>query len=146
MINNNELMFGNIINRQYVNPNPKGQTLELEPCIIFDVKETSVLITLGLSDNSKMRLNNGLFFGVLLDEFWLLKFGAIKDRNDNFLLMLNEKTVLSLSNITTDLHFQTELANNYNEEWRLIDLQTVHQLQNLYYCLTGVKLECVVLS
>ena len=91
-----------------------------------------------------MRLNNGLFFGVLLDDFWLKKLGAKKAaRNDDYLLYYNDKVVLSLSFITTDLHYQTELSNNFTNEWQLIDLQTVHQLQNLYYCLTGVKLECV---
>lgn len=82
--------------------------------------------------------------GVQLNRDWAVRLGAKKAaRNEDLLFYNDNKIVLQLSFITVDTHYQTELANNFNNEWQLIDLIFVHQLQNLFFCLTGKELECV---
>jgi len=141
MIQNKELMFGNIIGRQYVNPNPKGQSLEIEPCIVCDIKETSILVTVGLNDNLKMRLNNELLFPITTNEYWLTKLGFQKQSKKNHDYKHKKYSYLRVCLCGDNRHrLITRMADELTEE---PICEFVHQLQNLFFCLTHEKLECL---
>ena len=43
--------------------------------------------------------------------------------------------------ITTDEHFHTEYkCAGVEGDWKLLDIKSLHQLQNLYFALTGEEL------
>jgi hypothetical protein len=51
------------------------------------------------------------------------------------------KAFFVLGFLTTDSHFQTELKFAGTEgDWRVLDITSLHQLQNLYFCLVGEEL------
>lgn len=70
---------------------------------------------------------------MLLTEDLLYKFGAIRNR-DYWLL-----DKIELSWITTDEHFEMEWQTPY-QSWSILPIKYVHELQNLYYCFSGVML------
>ena len=70
-----------------------------------------------------------------LTEDVLKQFGAM-DNNGNYLWLLGD---IELSWITTDEYFELEYQTP-NLSWRILPMRYVHELQNLYYCLTGEML------
>jgi len=71
-----------------------------------------------------------LVFGIPLNEDWLLKFGFEQDeykaywyKQDLFYIRIEEGKLI------------------YDHPFHPVDLQFVHQLQNLYFALTGTELE-----
>lgn len=72
---------------------------------------------------------------VKITEEWLLKFGFTGDVNSGF-----GKDDIELNYITTDDHFEFEYKTS-SKSWMLVPIKYVHQLQNLYFSLTGTELE-----
>ena len=68
-----------------------------------------------------------------LTENHLRTFGAIEHQN---YWLLGD---LELAWITTDEHFEMEWQTPY-QSWKIKPFKFVHELQNFYYCLTGVML------
>lgn len=77
-----------------------------------------------------------LYSPIPLSEEWLVKFGFTEKKKwfykENFLL----------GYLSTDDHLQAEWKfGGVEGTWNLIDIKYVHQLQNLYFALTGQELE-----
>jgi hypothetical protein len=69
-----------------------------------------------------------------LTEEWLLKFGFVKVKDDIFRLLEDDIIICTVSKIGSD-EFEYEQL-----KVRGIYVQFVHQLQNLYFALTGEEL------
>ena len=81
--------------------------------------------------------NHGYFSPIPLTEEWLLKFG-FRVRDDNEYLDIRIRNMLYLA-----VHLRTlDVILGYNYEWTLPikTIKYVHQLQNLYFALTGEEL------
>ena len=77
----------------------------------------------------------GLKYIPLTEEI-LLKAGFIKKGDWYFL------DILCLGYITRDDVLQTEIKTSLNiDKWVVIDIKYLHQLQNLYFALTGEELK-----
>ena len=73
-----------------------------------------------------------------LTEEWLLKFGFIKGRFDNYVLILdNEFSKISYWSNSKKI----ELSNTSQTTWGSVNCMYLHQLQNLYFALTGEELK-----
>jgi hypothetical protein len=86
------------------------------------------------------------FKPIPLTEEWLLKFGAsieAKTEHANFYkIILNEKEdtwILILSDLSYWIGYGSDMDN---ESIGLGKLKYIHQLQNLYFALTGEELSC----
>lgn len=69
-----------------------------------------------------------------LTEEWLLKFGAIKSQH---CWLINDK--IELSHTTTEEYYEFEWQSPLLD-WEIIAIKYVHELQNLYFALTGEEL------
>lgn len=79
-------------------------------------------------------LLNGEITPILLTEEWLLKFGFEIDKDLVFYKMVARKGHISLP-------FDKDKKWKYWSNLLKIEIQYVHQLQNLYFALTGSELE-----
>lgn len=126
----NELRIGNTITHQ----NNNGIYL------------VTVLETLKNGVNVKTNLQLGEWFlrheevqGTPLTEEWLLKFGFKK--NERYVHNMHPWVDYTKSGIRIQLPFFT--FNFGDEDEQDIDIQHVHQLQNLTFALTGKELVCI---
>lgn len=74
-------------------------------------------------------------FPIPLTEEWLIKFGFEISRTG-----FARKNDFQIGNITIEENYQYEYANGSIGKWILKDVKYVHQLQNLYFALTGEEL------
>lgn len=82
-------------------------------------------------------INSGIinYLPIPIDEFWLIKFGFVKNLTGNWFILENKFT-----NISLNLDGVCDIGSN--EEYTLpYKIQHVHQLQNLYFALTGEELK-----
>lgn len=82
---------------------------------------------------------------IRLTEEWLLKFGFEIDENENYRIQLDEFTTY-LQLTETDMFYPIigqsgELSHEKEQYVSLNGIKDVHQLQNLYFALTGQELE-----
>lgn len=68
---------------------------------------------------------------ILLSDNWLIKFGFLKNKSDIRYRHLNSLKI--------KFNHKNEVIYNYSES--RIKLSSVHQLQNLYFALTGLELK-----
>ncbi len=114
-----ELRIGNIVSIYGTNGNPKGWS---------DIGIMPIHFTTCISKPD-------WFKGISLSEEWLVKFGFNKDRTDYkkdffvFNIMFDEDMFMYFHD---SLDWNSRLGNK---------IQYVHQLQNLYFALTGEELE-----
>jgi hypothetical protein len=72
-----------------------------------------------------------------LTEEWLMKFGFVKGKFDNYVLVLdNEFSKISYWSNSKKI----ELSNTRETTWGAVNCMYLHQLQNLYFALTGTEL------
>ena len=95
----------------------------------------------------KLQLNVGdRFSPISLTEDWLFKFGFNKEIDNEFnpmVLVLNKRIHLYADNQNdySDIYAFVFLGKN-KDEIRICDnFKYVHQLQNLYFALTGIELQ-----
>lgn len=130
-----ELRIGNIVGRQYVNPNPGGTTLEIEPCFVNEICKSAVNITVSLKNNYRVKVPCNLLHPIPITQWWLEKFGFNHIEingfggwfRKNIIFVIIEKEIPCV-----ELHL--------GEERIPIEIEYVHQLQNLYYAITGKEL------
>lgn len=79
--------------------------------------------------------NNSEYKPIPLTEEWLLKFGFKKNYKRGYILKIN--SFLRIAGFQTIPHLYLE----YEENYCLVTLEYVHQLQNLYFALTENELE-----
>lgn len=93
--------------------------------------------TIWFCDNNQSCLD--ALQAIPLTKQWLLKFGFEVDGDNSYWLRKKDRF--------TDLGYSYNIKNNIFEfnECELIDFKYVHQLQNLYFALTGEELELSLL-
>lgn len=141
----NELMIGNLVTIEN-----KKSWLQLSdiPLVVCGITENSEPIKAVLfpeskhcvrvCDNDRNEYNQLEEFikPIPLTEEWLLKFGFEKDE---------ECKSWSILTSLEKFDYLFEIENKYQEcfqpDFIKIDIKYVHQLQNLYFALTGNKLE-----
>jgi hypothetical protein len=127
---NTEIRIGNIIGRQFFNI--ANRKIEIRDCICLEPRQSRCLVRLGKS-------NRAIFYedleGIPLTEEWLLRLGFkcfpwgwVVDVNGNYkvLIKFQEKPNLSA---------WLEVGNGHRA-----DFTFVHELQNLFFALTGEEL------
>lgn len=123
----NELRLGNIIYRNVYDINPDGNKV-YDP----DGNEQEI-VTIEILDSIRKGSND--YSGISLTEEWLLKFGFEKQSkyfyfNDSYRIEQMLRNVFSCKGKTDG-----------SESHPIAILSTVHQLQNLYFALTGEELK-----
>lgn len=73
--------------------------------------------------------------GIPLTWEWLIKLGFTGSVDSGF-----GKDAIELNYITTDDHFEFEYRTS-SKGWMIVPVKYVHQLQNLYFALTGEELK-----
>lgn len=87
-------------------------------------------------------LESNLIKPIPLTEEWLVRFGFEKDFDGSF--MLGIISIFKDKRLKQNVYIYTESTSKYSDgQWVVIldlKLQYVHQLQNLYFALTGEEL------
>ena len=119
-MNTNELRIGNLVDLG----NRIAKIIEIAhlACVVVDLEETQDTI----EDYERVK-------GIPLTEEWLLKFGFEKNNNNQFILMEGSVDIL----FNKDLNGWTCDGINFSINMT----EHVHQLQNLYFALTGEELK-----
>ena len=77
-----------------------------------------------------------------LTEEWLLRFGFKKNENDEPQIDTNEGSALSISMRHTPYKYTAwHVVKQEFKYWIISECKFVHQLQNLYFALTGEELK-----
>lgn len=79
-------------------------------------------------------------FGIVLTEEWLLKFGFKAESNYSNYILNGIEITSSLRIIATNERKRFWLDGEIPDAWK-ISLDHIHQLQNLYFALTGTELQ-----
>ena len=114
-----ELRIGNLVDLG--NRIAKVTEINHLACVVVDLEETQDTI----EDYERVK-------GIILTEEWLLRFGFEKNDNNQFILMEGSVDILFNKDlngwICDDINFSINMTDH------------VHQLQNLYFALTGEEL------
>jgi hypothetical protein len=129
MLNARELRIGNLVN-------PKVKEIILTDEIV-SVDPSILMVILGEVDNKGI-----VFEPIQLTEEWLIKFGYVKFKsneiyNEWFLIL---DGVLKYKIIETVNHLKNNSKFTMPNSDKPIIIQYLHQLQNLYFALTGEEL------
>jgi len=123
-MNQNELRIGNLV---YHKDNPLPQ--KVDGLDLYKI-QSEYISEYAMPDH---------FSPIQLDEEWLLKFGFVKSEglynrsiSDHFYLSVDDKFIVSFM---SSGEYVTD-----NEHGDVLSIQYVHQLQNLYFALTGKEL------
>lgn len=84
------------------------------------------------SDGFWRDYNKGLFYAIPLTEDWLLRFGCVK-KGGSFLLD-------NIKLVCEDNNWKEPAIDVFYNTAYLTCIEYVHQLQNLYFCLTNTEL------
>ncbi len=114
-----ELRIGNLVDLG--NRIAKVTEINHLACVVVDLEETQDTI----EDYERVK-------GIILTEEWLLNFGFEKNNNNQFILMKGSVDIL----FNKDLNGWTCDGINFSINMT----EHVHQLQNLYFALTGEEL------
>jgi len=119
----NELRIGNLVERD-------GNILE----VIRVAKDGIVNYDLVIKSQG-MHVNSGNVIPIPLTEEWLLKFGFEKNKNGFFNLIKNSEVEI----LIRDDYWTCD-----GIVFSLFNLKHVHQLQNLFFVLTGEELKIIL--
>jgi len=133
-----ELRIGNLVNRKYLNPNPRNTGYEYEPAEITLIRENSCNIKLKDGNKLDIAFKHGSISPIAITERWLLDFDFEKEFNNT-----NSRWEYFISR-----HGSNVIIEPFNSQWIFIwelnfvgrPIDSVHQLQNLYFALTGQEL------
>ena len=121
----NELRIGNWINSQF-----------------GGIQEVVDVMCDGVNTLKYEGINYEFINPIPLTEEWLLKFGFEKDFDGSF--MFGIISIFKDKRLKQNVYIYTESTYKYSDgQWVVIldlKLQYVHQLQNLYFALTGEEL------
>ena len=130
-----ELRIGNLIAHNWVNR--KGNTIDyIKVMCIF---ENRAFVDSNIPSEYE-GIQDEYLRPIPLTEEWIIKFGAIKHEADGCIWYL-------LPDSYIEIRYFRDKSNN-NSGWILFDkedemkaMKHVHQLQNLYFALTGIELK-----
>lgn len=143
---NNELRLGNLVFRKYWNPQPENERFCLEPCIVIFISGNNVNVSpINKKVKLKFKIDSGDISAIELSEEWLFKFvfevASIADMD--YLYYTDKEHLYYLMLDLRRKEDGFDLLNNSVKELETITcvgIKYVHQLQNLYFALTGVEL------
>ena len=130
-----ELRIGNYVTFNYYFKGVKKRitrvaSLNQKTCIVNDFENGAVEISLFYESES--------IEPIPLTEQWLLRFGFEKGDDMIFQHQINTTTAISIRLPDKEI----SIYNGINWcDWYEINFQNVHQLQNLYFALTGEELK-----
>jgi hypothetical protein len=132
-MNANELRIGNYVNREYLNPSPSGLQICHTYCRIKSIGIEKIIYE--CRNKSLNKVDFDIISPIPLTEEWLVKFGF-------FVITAGKLIDATLPNFRFSLHKSGNyigylLCENDNV---ITNLESAHQLQNLYFALTGKEL------
>ena len=135
MIDIKDIRVGNIIGRQFFNPNPANSKIEIDPCKICSIGENTCTVFLG---KSKLKVEYKYLESIPITEEWLVKLAATQYHESpilnfyDFPFMKNDFKVTANRELKTFSWYFCSI----NKEF-----QCVHQLQNICFALIGEELK-----
>ena len=134
MINANELRIGNLIT------DPEFPSI---PSIVDEIQNDGFIVTT-FNDH----LTNKLATPIELTDQWLLDFGFKKWGRDDIKSTVSfEKGIINFQKYDDNNSYGwmwEKLEENKPSSWKpKVEIKFVHQLQNLWFCLTGFELSVV---
>lgn len=138
-MNATELRIGNWVNRRYWNPNPQTPCYELEPCIIERV--ATIYVNIILKDKkiiSKLYVENNIEPITITPEI-LEKAGFIKS-DDEFGGWLSKEVIREQPHTFLQLRIREDKNGFYYDNTFITRIKYFHQLQNLYFAISGEEL------
>lgn len=135
MINSNELRIGNLVYSKYFKEIRIVGLVGNGNVLSYEIDKGGLDGTSGIADAEPIPLT----------EEWLVKLGAI-DRNKEERDKYNFKEInwyFGFTEAYGDFRiYQMPYFKFYLTEYKTIEIKYVHQLQNLYFALTGEELVC----
>lgn len=135
MIKPEELRKNNLVNRKYFNPHPISPEYLFEPCKVLAIKENGSL-TVKIKGGKNINLKE--YYPIQLTEEILIKAGFEKDDSGMFSIFIDEEedVFYGVMNFIGFAYYVDRYDKN-----PLIYVKYLHQLQNLFYSLTGTELK-----
>lgn len=124
-MNSNELRIGNLVHGPRQNA-------------VYPIVEISKLSAHIQFDDGDEWFGCDQLHSIPITEEWLLRFGF--KREDEFSCIL--LSINSILRFQENAHGQVALTDNRSIEQLNIRCESIHQLQNLYFALTGTELKC----
>jgi hypothetical protein len=152
-VNIKELRIGNLIDGFWEEENDEGDYIEKYGVVrVLGVDETK-----GLGDGWSVMVESkhkeeidfySEFYGIPLSEEWLLKFGFVKSQSKwgwEYFLVRNDYEVYFIIEHWTDTEEGSQWKNHWFNKYTIkpFNLKYIHQLQNLYFGLTGEELSLI---
>jgi hypothetical protein len=136
-MNANELRIGNLVNRKYLNPSPKGLNTCYTDCKIMAIGIERVIYE--CKDKSLNKVNFDIISPIPLTEKIIenLGFSVITENSMGKRYGYVIDGIFS-SDLTFTFWKTTKEAGNFFRGD--LQLKSVHQIQNLYFALTGEEL------
>lgn len=111
-------------------------------CEVIEISKNGTVKIKDSQDDYTNKINQ--IAPILLTEDWLINFGFKKDDNGNYWIPIEIETWLQLTVI--DMFYPMicqagELSHEKENYVSLNGIQYVHQLQNLFFAITGKELE-----
>jgi len=131
-----DLMIGNFVNRKYYNPHPTNPSWELSKCTVIAVRENN---SLTVKDKDKSHMVIDYWEGVPLTKEWVELFGFEK----RITIGHSVQYFIGINPVTQDWLFDILWQDSQDCPFYRnghFKIKYVHQLQNLFYCLTGQEL------
>ena len=123
-----------------------GNLVEIENhtkvCEVIEIKEKSLRVSYIRSDNGMVHnpiIEIDRIKPISITEEWLLKFG-FELNSDEGDCKFYEKGKYGIRWVDGDEFYFYLIMNDRDEYWILKEIYDVHQLQNLYFSLTGEEL------
>jgi len=130
-MNAKQLQIGNILGYLEIDLESGSEIIKNYPCTLNDISE----IERGNVCNR--------YSEVLLTEEWLIKFGFVLNTDSNSFRIFSHKEewILAAQQTGNKIEFKIGLPVNHRSDQYMTSFKYVHQLQNLYFALTGVELQ-----
>ena len=125
----NELRVGNLVNRKFLNPSPKGLKTCFNECKIVSIGIERVIYE--CKDKSLNKVKFDIISPIPLTEEWLLNLGFKKNNYYGY----DEYLIDGYSYINGKFHIAA--CDDCGES---VEINFVHELQNLYFSLTKKEL------
>ena len=119
----------------------KAQDLKIGNWVQFRHTETPVLITLGdfVREYKEEHLED--YEPIPLTEEWLERFGFEKDEEYDEGGLVDYRMILMSGSLEFVSFWNSEEITGVNQPQTGVDVEYVHQLQNLYFALTSEELQ-----
>ena len=138
IIRANELRTGNYADRLYWNPQPGHEVNEKENCKVVSIQHLTVNIELKNSKTIIAKYSLANLFPILLTPEILVKCGFEKGRETCY-LRIESDYGCEINMFEGKTFLQDVDGGNIG-----VEIKYLHQLQNLYFALTGEELEVAI--